>query len=301
MARRQPRAAGLIPASGPAGLVSARREIVDLGVTLVTFANGVTLAVKPTSFAHDEILIDVSFGQGRLALPRGSSHAYWLLGGSTFVDGGTGKADASDIERMTAGHVVDTLFRTGDSSFELAGRTRPADLTLQLQLMTAYIADPGFRPEAVARIENLMATYLPQIDATPAGVLGRDREQLLHNGDARWHSLTSLEQLAKTKPQDLATLLKPALSGPLGVTIVGDVTADQAIALIAATFGALPQRPAWSQPDAAGASFPPPTAKPVVLVHNGPAPIRAERSQRGRRRTSGPTPAMPARCRWWRR
>ena len=100
-------------------------------------------------------------------------------------------------------------------------------------------------------------------------MLGRDREQLLHDGDVRWHSLTSAAQLAETKPQDLAALLKPALGGPIGVTIVGDVTVDQAIKLVAATFGALPPHPAWSQPGSAGAAFPPPTPKPIALAHNG--------------------------------
>ncbi len=254
---------------GPDGAITARREIPDLGVTLVTFANGVTLAVKPTSFSKDEVLVDVSFGQGRLALPRDRSYAYWLLGGSTFTDGGTGKVDSGEIERMMAGHFVGAQLQAGDSSFELSSRTRPEDLALQLQLMTAYLSDPGFRPEAVTRVANAMATYLPQIDATPGGVLSRDRAQLLHDGDVRWHSLTGPEQLAQTRPQDLAALLKPALAGPIAVTIVGDTSVDQAIKLVAATLGALPPHPAWSQPSAVGAVFPGPTPKPVALTHNG--------------------------------
>jgi zinc protease len=254
---------------GPAGRVTARREIADLGVTLITFANGVTLAVKPTAFAKDEVLVDASFGGGRLALPRDRSHAYWLLSGPTFIDGGTAKADSGEIERMTAGHVVGARLQPGDDSFELAGRTRPEDLALQLQLMAAYVSDPGFRPEAVTRVVNLMATYLPQIDSTPGGVLNRDRQQLLHDGDVRWRGLTSPAQLAQTKPQDLPPLLKPALGGPLGVTIVGDVAVDQAIKLVASTFGALPPRPAWGVPPAPGVTFPPPTPKPLTLPHNG--------------------------------
>jgi zinc protease len=65
------------------------------------------------------------------------------------------------------------------------------------------------------------------------------------------------------------TLLDPALrSGPIEVIIVGDIGVDQAIAETAATFGALPPRPAQRR-KAGAMRFPAAPATPVTLFHKG--------------------------------
>lgn len=256
---------------GTPGQVVNRQEIADLGLTIVTFANGTKLAVKPTSFGKDEIRIDASFGQGRLGLPRERAGAYWMAGSSAFVDGGTGKVTAGEIQRTMAGRVVGAQFQLQDTSFELVGTTRPEDLLVEMQILTAYLSDPGFRPEAVTRIQNLLATALPQIESSPGGVLGRDLGRMIHSGDPRWATSPSAEQLAQAKPQDLILLLEPALAGRIDVTMVGDLTVDQAIAAVAPTLGALPQRAPWTAPSGAGVAFPPPSPSPATLLHSGRA------------------------------
>lgn len=256
---------------GPAGQVADRREIADLGITVVTFANGAKLAVKPTAFAKGEILVGTSFGQGRLGLPRERAGTYWMVAGSAFVDGGTGKVTAGELQRAMAGRVIGVELQMQDNSFDLIGRTRPEDLLVQLQILAAYLSDPGFRPEAVTRVQNVLATALPQIEASPGGVLGRDLGQLIHSGDPRWATSPSAEQLSQTKPQNLILLMEPALAGRADVTIVGDVTVDQAIAAVAPTIGALPRRAAWTAPDGGGGTFPAPAPEPVTLLHSGRA------------------------------
>jgi len=95
----------------------------------------------------------------------------------------------------------------------------------------------------------------------------------LHSGDPRWESPT-LADVEKARLEDVKAVIAPVLANaPIEVTMVGDVTVEQATKAVAATFGALPPRtPAsFAQPSAGDVHFPPATAKPVVLNHRGRA------------------------------
>jgi zinc protease len=96
----------------------------------------------------------------------------------------------------------------------------------------------------------------------------------MHGGDQRW-SFPSREAIAASRPQDLQTLLlDPLARGQIEVIVVGDITADQAIAATAATFGALhrPQPPAPAV-EQRQISFPAPATQPIVEHHKGRADL----------------------------
>ncbi len=256
---------------GPSGVVAQRGEIADMGATTVRFANGVGLIVKPTDFRKDQILVAVNVGGGRLQLPVDHPTAAWATG--ALIEGGFKAMSLEDAQRVLAGKIYGVNAGVGDSAFELRGVTRPQDLETQMQVMTAYVSDPGFRPEAFERIRSAFLTALPQLAATPDGVLSRDLEALLRSGDPRWHTPDATE-LTAAKPDDLAALLRqPLANGPIEITIVGDVTADQAIAAVAKTFGALPSRPPAYNPskEALTLRFPDPTPVPVTRTDTGRA------------------------------
>jgi zinc protease len=256
---------------GPAGAVAERRAVPDLGLTTVRYANGVTLTVKPTKYRDDQILISVRIGQGRLELPRDVATPTWAAG--ALVAGGFGKLSFEDAQAALAGTVHSAAFAIDDSAFQLTGATRPEDIATELQMLTAYVADPGFRPEAFERLRTAYLSQLPQLDATPGGVFARESGGLLTDGDKRFVFPTR-DELASAKPDVPQTLLSgPLAHDPIEVTIVGDITADQAIAEIAKTFGALPQRASEPPPSAAELKvvFPAPTRAPVELTHTGRA------------------------------
>jgi zinc protease len=136
-------------------------------------------------------------------------------------------------------------------------------------VLAAYVAHPGYRTEAFERFRTGWLNELPQLAATPEGVLGRDLDHLLHSGDDRWGTPSEAE-LKAAKPADLRALLAgPLAAGPIEITIVGDVTVDDAIKQVAATFGALPDRPAPGLKEGAPAVFPSPDAKPIVEADGG--------------------------------
>ena len=257
---------------GAPGEVAERRDIADLDTVFIRFQNGVRLTVKPTKFADDQILVEARIGHGQLDLPNNHATAAWAAA-SAFPEGGLKQLSAQDIDQVLRSRILGRSFAITDDAFTLSGVTRPDDLDTQLQLLTAYVAEPGWRPEAFARMHNSAPTILDQLAATPAGVLSRDVGRLLHNGDYRW-GYPSRAEIAAETPADLKGLLAPALAtGQIDVVMVGDITVEKAIDAVAATFGALPARapqPAPSGPSAT-VTFPPATATPVTLTHGGRA------------------------------
>jgi zinc protease len=256
---------------GPTGNVVARRILEDLGVTQVTFANGVRLTVKPTDFRKDQVLVSVDLGEGRLGLPTDHRLAIWSAG--ALIQGGFGKISYEDSQRALTGKLTGVVFGLADSAFTFKGVTRPQDLLTELQLIGAYVSDPGYSPDAFERLRAAYLAQLPQIEATPSGLFERDSGGLWTNGDPRF-GFPSRDELLNAKPSDLKVLVGQALArGRIEITVVGDVTVDQAIALTAKTLGALPTRKS-SAPDpdkAPKVRFPEPTPEPVTLFDTGRA------------------------------
>lgn len=255
---------------GPAGRVTETRDVPDLGVSFVRFANGTRLTFKHTGYRKDQVEIAFDLPGGILTLPKDKTSAIWASGALT--QGGMGRISLEDTEQALAGKVYNFNARVGEKDFVLAGRTKPENLDTELQLMTAYMTDPGWRPAALERARAIANLQLDQLDSTPAGVLARHLETLLHSGDARWVNPTRADVKAATLA-DIRSLWDRALAGPVDVTIIGDITLEQAEAAVAATVGALPARgpAAPLTPGADKVRFPAQTAQPVKLTHKGRA------------------------------
>ena len=256
---------------GAPGKVAETRQVLDLDTTFVRFENGVRLTVKPTKFRKDQILVAVRVGSGRLDMPKDRQTAAWAAGFG-FIQGGLKQIDLEDMEQVLASKIYNADLSIGDEAFVLSGATRPQDFDTQLQVLTAYVSEPGWRPEGFQRMKTLGPNLLRQLDATPQGVMRRDLGQLLHGGDERW-SFPSLAEIEGGKPEDLKTLLEgPITKGPVEVLVIGDVSIERATEAVAATLGALPPRgEAQAGPAARQIAFPAPTPEPIQLTHTGRA------------------------------
>ncbi|HXC56312.1 MAG TPA: insulinase family protein [Rhizomicrobium sp.] len=255
---------------GKPGTVTAKNTVADLGVTFVRFANGVTLTVKPTQLHVGQILMNVRIGAGRSGLPRDRMSSAWALSGA-FVQGGLARYSIDDLQKRMANRLWGASLSLGDDEFSLAGQARVEDLDAELQVLAAYVTDPAWQPEALDQTRIAYAGNYAEAETSPSGLLSRELYGLVRGGDPRWR-LPTLQEAGGASVDGEKAVLAPALaSGPLDVTMVGDVTVDQAIRSVAATFGALPRRPAAGPPVAGDEHFPAAPARPVMLFHTGAA------------------------------
>jgi len=253
---------------GPPGSVVEQHAVEDLGITMARFANGVRLTVKPTTFRTNEVLVRANIGRGRLDLPHDRPLPIWAAPAMSLS--GLKAINYDDMQKALAGNVVGNDFSIQDGAFRFEGATRPDDLAMQLQLLTAYASDPAYRPDVFKRVQQAYLNSLPQLQATPGGVVSRDLAGLLHSDDPRW-TFPDQAQLRDAKPEDFEGLLRPLLSNAqIEIIIVGDIKVDDAIRMTAQTFGALPSRPdAQEQASGSNVRFPAPTPQPVERLQDG--------------------------------
>lgn len=256
---------------GTPGQIVSDNRIEDLGIREVRFANNVRLNIKQTDFEQNRVRYNVRLEGGQLAFPQGED------GLATFVSSiwpvaGLEAHNQPDLQEILAGRNVSQGLAVADDALVSSGATTAADLDLQMKLSAAFLLDAGYRAEADTQWRNIVPVFLAQATAQPQGVAGLIAPRIVANGDARF-GLPEQEVLLDRNLAEARAVIEPlAETAPIEIAIVGDIDEEAAIAAVAQSFGALPERAA-EEPDysaARQASF----AKdlsPVTLMHQGPA------------------------------
>jgi zinc protease len=245
---------------GPPGTVAEKKTVEDLGLTQLVFANGVRASLKPTDFKKDEVLVQVGFGTGKLSLPSGQP-GLELYTQSVFQLGGLGRHGVEDLKRILAGRTVSVNFDVGEDAFALAGETTRDDLAIQLQLLCAYLSDPGWRPEADRLFRQGAEALFAQVDHALEAQPQARVEPWLRGGDYRFAFPTREQTLARTLDEAKAWLTPALATGGVEIGIVGDFDAAAAEKLLAATFGALAGSRGDTRSPVSALAFPPPGAQ----------------------------------------
>jgi zinc protease len=256
---------------GPAGAVAERKQVPDLGVTTVRFANGVKVNLKPTAYESDKVGVGVRFSGGYLALAQTKPGLGWALP-FAFVEGGLGRLDKQELELTEPGRFAGINMNIDEDAFELQGQTVQRDLLLQLQILAAYMVDPAYRSDGLERLQAAGTELTAQLMSTPSGVLNRELSAQLHDNDPRWVYPSPQQMQAITMADVRAVLAEPLAGAPIEITIVGQFKVDAAIEAVAKSFGALPPRRAsYPLPDAARDIRFPRTGRKLAFTHLGRA------------------------------
>lgn len=228
---------------GSPGKAIRRQTIADLGITEVEFANGVRLNLKKTAFEANQIRVQFRVGAGQLIEPK-NEPGLDVFTDITFQAGGLGKHSADDLQRLLAGHTVGMDFEVGSDALRFSATTNPADLTLQLQLLAAYLTDPGYRPESLRVARKNIEEYYRSLAHSVEGPLRTTVPIALASGDPRF-GLPPVEVTRQRTLEEEKRWLTPQLTrGAIEIGLVGDFDVEAAITAAAATVGALPPREA---------------------------------------------------------
>jgi len=256
---------------GDDGTVTTQSEVTDLGTTVARFSNGSTVIVKPTKFSAGQVMVTVKVAGGRLAVPKDKASSIALL--SAIETGGLEKMDYSTLQKALAGKSYGINFTLSDDALLLNGQTTEVDLDTQLQLFAAYLSDASFRSGAFEQARQGLLDQLPQIDAEPLSNLMVHVTSRLLGNDPRW-DLADADALKHVTVDDLKSWAAPMLEqGAVQVIVVGDVSVERTLSVMAQTIAALPARtPATLHlTEAKAFVFPAPTATPLESRHTGPS------------------------------
>ncbi len=227
---------------GPPGALVRDDTLADLDVHLAEFANGVRLNFKRTAFVADWVEIRVRVGTGQLGQPA-SPPGLGLFANFAFAAGGLGRHSVQDLDDLLAGHSVNVQFGVATDAFVFDSNCARRDLLPGLQLITAYLTDAAYRPEALdvvrARI-SAMYSGLAESAGHPITMLSG---RILAGGDRRF-GMPAFDEVIALNMASLAGWLGPELkNGSIEMSVVGDASWEEVRAAVARTLGALPRRP----------------------------------------------------------
>jgi zinc protease len=255
---------------GPPGAIASDTREPALGIREIRFANGVRFNLRHTDIDKDRVLVQLSVDGGDMLNTRENPLATQMV--STLPVGGLGKHSQDELQTILAGHTVSTGISSTPETFVSMAQTTPRDLQLQLEVMAAFVTDPGYRPEGEVQYRLNINNFFAQRRATPSAALGNAIGGILSDEDPRF-SLQPVEAYRKLTFGKLRQDLSDRLAhGAIEIGVVGDVDEEQAIALVARTFGALPAREADFRPYPAQRRRPfTEDHKPRVIRHTGPS------------------------------
>ncbi len=160
----------------------------------------------------------------------------------------------------------------GPQGFSLRSSIYNDDIQTELEILAAYMSDPGFRPSLDAKLPTLMNIMCRTVFNQPTMAVEAAISQA---ADPDYPgNLPPCEVLEKMRSSDFERVLKPIIVGsPIELTVVGDLDEADAIKAISTTFGALPPRTATlrSPSRVSFMRYPDAPVEPIRLDVQGPA------------------------------
>jgi len=225
---------------GPPGSIVSNVTQEDLQIHQLVLSNNVRVNFKQTDFEDSSVYLVATFGTGKLGQPMNKT-GLDSFAGAVMNNGGLGNHSNEELSSILAGQSVGVGFSLRDNAFAFVGSTTPDDLELELQLMAAFLSDPGYRDEAVRQFRQTIPATLTEQKNTINGAFGK-MDEWLRGGDDRFAVPTEANLLA-LEAADVKDWIHPQLSGSyLEVSIAGDFDAETTIPWVLNTFGALPMR-----------------------------------------------------------
>ena len=222
------------------GAVVGRREIPELGVTVVSYANGVEAWFKPTDFKNDQVLFTlVAPGGASLAPPDLYPEA--SLSPAQVELSGVGGHKAVDLQKLLAGTIASASPFIGTSSHGISGSSTPANLETALQLLNLSITAPGNDDEAFAFIRKQLDAAYANRDRNPGLLFGEKLGEVNTSGHYTSRPITP-ERIAKLDRGAMVSFYRERFANAADFTLfmVGAFKLDEAIPLVARYVGSLP-------------------------------------------------------------
>ncbi len=157
------------------GKVTARREIKELGATVVTLSNGVEVWLKPTDFKSDQVLFG-SFALGGTSLAAEADYPEAMLSTSLVGIGGMGGLNPVDLSKLLAGKIAQASPTISDYTHGTTGSAAPRDLEDALKLNYLAFTAPNLTREAFELLKRRYVSSLENVAQNPRFVFNEKVE-----------------------------------------------------------------------------------------------------------------------------
>jgi zinc protease len=227
---------------GAPGPVTKRERVADLDLTLVSFANGVRLNVRPSEFEPGRFRLRVVFPLNLAHVPDGRG-GIAELAGQLLLNSNLKRHTQTELARLVKLHGISAQFSValGTPVVQFSGPA--AEMPFALRLFAALLSDLELDLE---HYQVALSHYSGQYQRTMvnAGPLAlREVLRVYTRDDSRVRLINPRAFATNDSLGEVESWLRDhMLNGPLEIGLVGDVTADEAVKEAAATVGTLKRR-----------------------------------------------------------
>ncbi len=220
------------------GKIAEKKVHEDLGITQITFENGMLLNLKPTDFSANQVLVNLCLGEGGRSEPA-SDPGLSELSESVVNQSGLGELDKDELDRALAGKNISVRFSVDEERFCFSGQAVSDEVGLLFSLLYAHLQDPAFREPAYGlMMERYRQQYLA-LSRSVDGAILLQVKKFLAGGDSRF-GLPPFDQFEKLTLEDVKKWLAgPISTAPLELSVVGDFDPEAVMDLAALYMGSL--------------------------------------------------------------
>ena len=223
------------------GTVRARREIPEIGVTVLTLSNGVEVWLKPTDFRNDQIVM-TSYAKGGMSLAAPADYFNGSLATGLVGLAGIGGHTPVDIGKMLAGKVASGSAYISSTTHGVQITTNPRDVETAFQLGYLQITSPN---TDVAAAFDLMKRRLEATLANQAqspGAVFSERVRRINTMDHYTSKPLRTEDLASLRSDRMLAFYRERFANAADFTyfIVGAFTVDRITPLLERYVASLP-------------------------------------------------------------
>ena len=208
------------------GKIKSVNKNEELGVTEWTLANGIKVAIKPTEFKADEILMRAfskgGFSQVKTADLPSAEVAQYIISYS-----GIGHFNATQLEKALAGKTVSVSPDISDNIEQITGSSSIKDLETMLQLTYLYFTAPRRDEEAYESLMGLLKNQLVNRDKNPK-ITFSDSIQMMSTNHSERSILFNMEMLEKVNLDKALEIYQARFANPADFTFVfvGNINPD---------------------------------------------------------------------------
>jgi zinc protease len=220
--------------------VKSRRQLSDVGVTVVTFANGLEAWLKPTDFKNDQVIFTM-YAQGGAALTGCDEFLQARFAPQYVGLSGAGGFKELELQKLLAGKLASASPFISLSTHGISGSASPADLETALQLLYANVTEPGDDPDAFALMKRQLDAAVANRGRSPGQVFGEKLADVNTSGHCTAQPLTA-DRVATLDRARMMKIYRERFSNAADFTmfVVGAFELEKTIPLLARYAGTLP-------------------------------------------------------------
>lgn len=224
--------------------IKAERTDATLGITYWELSNGVKVALKPTDFKADQIVMR-AFSPGGLSLVP-DAHAFsGVFLGQVAGESGVKKLTRPQLTKMMSGKQAFASISLSDQFEYINGSSTPKDLETMLQLAYLQFEQVNFDPGAFESFISKQKQFLPNLIANPQSYFSKEVNKTMSRNHPRSIAFPPTEEeLNSAKLEHIKAVYADRFADASDFTFVfvGSFETDKLKPLVLKYLGSLPSK-----------------------------------------------------------